>query len=287
MHENAEKDALELLSYFDPREKGKKLTKRRKEMLVKHLEEEVPMLLQVDTKDLDLLESKYSRDMTNPRKFVSRTTTKGSEVFNGILRFSLEFIEEFKDYVDWDNPTLYSSSFRNGISFANFDYKNGFNARKMELHHFISKFSDLINWDLLLLNVRLNEYEAVLFYDKIDWKIAVRYLSLSEGFMVRYAETLDWSELCRYQVMGDEFIYEMKSYIDWSSLIRYQKLSPNILHAFYDKFDVNDIMYFQKVDKFFRMAHRDNFGTCIIDSPLIKTNMITTCHKFIESKITE
>jgi hypothetical protein len=287
MHRNAEKDALELLSYFDPNEKGKKLTKRRKEKLIGFLQEETPMLLKIDTKDLDLMENEYSKDMDHARKFVGKTTVKGSEVFNSILRFSIEFVDEFKEYVDWNNPTLYSSSFRGSGSFGSPNYSQGFSRSKIILNRFISKFSNYINWDLFLFNVKISESEAVLFYDNIDWKIAIKYLELSEGFMRMYADTLDWTELSRYQKMGDEFIYEMRDHIDWNSLVKYQKLSPTILHAFYDKFNVDDIMYFQRVDKFFRMAHHADFDRCSISSPLIKANMVSSCHKFIKSKVAE
>jgi hypothetical protein len=220
MPEVAQKEALKLLEDFGYKSRSGKLTRHGVTRLREILKEKTKLSDVVQESDIEIMKQLPEDDvasLTNENlQFIKNITLSNSSALNRtICRYSLEFLEEFKDCIDWDNPSVYSA-FRNP------------NCSKYEVSMFLSRFAHEINWDLMVMNYRVTEEFAGIFYEHINWDFGSQWIKLSENFMRQFADDLNWKALCQYQKMGEDFIFDMKEYIDWDSLVRHQTLSVKI-----------------------------------------------------------
>jgi DNA polymerase III alpha subunit len=176
---------------------------------------------------------------------------------------SLDFLDEFKEDVNWDNPDLYRDFANQKPSQSINPYSN------FRMSRFLFRFKDHINWENLLRYYRMPENEIMFFEDYVNWGTVSEFLMLSEEFMQEYSEFLNWEALCKNQKMSDDFILRMNKKINFNILVRYQKLSMNILNTFLSRMSMNDICQFQWLDDYFLVGHAETINWSIVHNSRI------------------
>ena len=185
--------------------------------------------------------------------FVARVRGSNLEIDRVSTLFkivSLDFLEEFKDDINWDNPDLYRD-----MSFPFTKFKMG---------RFLFQFKDYLNWEYLLQHYSIEENELIYFHDYVDWDMISANVVLSEEFMKEYKDSLNWNILSAKQSMSDEFILHMNRYINFKYLVRNQKLSMRIINTFLSRMDMDAVCQFQSLDDYFLIGHAEEINWTLV-----------------------
>ena len=122
-------------------------------------------------------------------------------------KLSEEFIDKYKDKVDWFWVSKYQT-----LS-----------------EKFIEKHSDKIDWFWVSKYQTLSEGFIEKYKDKIDWFYISQYQKLSEEFIEKYCDKVDWDYISKYQKLSEKFIEKYSNKVYWGYISRYQKLSEKFI----------------------------------------------------------
>ena len=124
-----------------------------------------------------------------------------------------DFIQEFKDKVDWTCISRYPHLSED----------------------FIRKFADRVDWYYISAYQYLSENFIREFADKVGWYWISRCQQLSEDFIREFKDKVNWYYISAYQHLSEDFIREFKDKVSWGWVSRYQHLSKEFIEEFKDK----------------------------------------------------
>jgi len=133
------------------------------------------------------------------------------------------FVEEFKDYINWNR------------SFINLSE---------ESDEFFIKYKDYIKW----IYVRIDTSVSDEFLDKFKDKIVFKHLPahhLTEEQIEKYKNRLTWSNICCKGDLSEDFIRKYKNKIAWKTLSKYRTVNFSV--EFMKEFD--DKIYWKEYIK--------------------------------------
>jgi len=140
-----------------------------------------------------------------------------------------EFIQEFKDEVNWINISKY----------------------QVLSESFIREFKDEVNWYYISKYQVLSESFIREFKDEVNWNRISQYQLLSESFIREFKDKVQWDEISIYQVLSEPFIREFKDKVDWYWISQCQLLSEPFIREFKDKVDWAIISAYQVLSNSF------------------------------------
>ena len=124
-----------------------------------------------------------------------------------------DFIQEFKDKVDWFCISRYSHLSED----------------------FIRKFADRVDWYYISAYQHLSENFIREFADRVAWDWIVKYQPLSEEFIREFKDKVNWNYISANQHLSENFIREFKDEVNWAWISAYQHLSKEFIEEFKDK----------------------------------------------------
>ena len=124
-----------------------------------------------------------------------------------------DFIQEFKDKVDWICISRYSHLSED----------------------FIRKFADRVDWYYISAFQHLSENFIREFADRVAWDWIVKYQPLSEDFIREFKDKVNWNYISANQHLSENFIREFKDRVNWAWISAYQHLSKEFIEEFKDK----------------------------------------------------
>ena len=141
-----------------------------------------------------------------------------------------DFIQEFKDKVDWTCISRYPHLSED----------------------FIRKFADRVDWYYISAYQYLSENFIREFADKVGWYWISRCQQLSEDFIREFKDKVNWYYISAYQHLAEDFIREFKDKVSWGWVSRYQHLSKEFIEEFKDKIYMNliaDSWHYKSVEE--------------------------------------
>ena len=123
-----------------------------------------------------------------------------------------DFIQEFKDKVDWICISRYSHLSED----------------------FIRKFADRVDWFYISAYQYLSEDFIREFADRVNWDWLVKCQHLSEDFIREFKDKVDWTYISTYQHLSEDFIREFKGRLNWIRISKHQHLSEDFIKEFKD-----------------------------------------------------
>ena len=141
-----------------------------------------------------------------------------------------DFIQEFKDKVDW-------------ICISRYPHLS---------EDFIRKFADRVEWYYISAYQYLSENFIREFADKVGWYWISRCQQLSEDFIREFKDKVNWYYISAYQHLSEDFIREFKDKVSWGWVSRYQHLSKEFIEEFKDKIYMNliaDSWHYKSVEE--------------------------------------
>ena len=141
-----------------------------------------------------------------------------------------DFIQEFKDKVDWTCISRYPHLSED----------------------FIRKFADRVDWYYSSAYQYLSENFIREFADKVGWYWISRCQQLSEDFISELKDNVNWYYISAYQHLSEDFIREFKDKVSWGRVSRYQHLSKEFIEEFKDKIYMNliaDSWHYKSVEE--------------------------------------
>ena len=130
-----------------------------------------------------------------------------------------DFIQEFKDKVDWTCISRYPHLSED----------------------FIRKFADRVDWYYISAYQCLSENFIREFADRVAWGWIVKYQQLSEDFIREFKDKVNWNYISANQHLSENFIREFKDEVNWAWISAYQHLSKEFIEEFKDKIHMNFI----------------------------------------------
>ena len=130
-----------------------------------------------------------------------------------------DFIQEFKDKVDWFSISRYPHLSED----------------------FIRKFADKVDWYYISAYQCLSEDFIREFQDRVAWDWIVKYQPLSEDFIREFKDKVNWNYISANQHLSENFIREFKDEVNWAWISAYQHLSKEFIEEFKDKIHMNFI----------------------------------------------
>jgi hypothetical protein len=116
---------------------------------------------------------------------------------------SEEFIERYKDRVDWHWVGIYQT-----LS-----------------EEFIERYKDRVDWHWISECQILSEEFIERNKDRVTWVWISIYQTLSEEFIERNKDRVIWYWISQHQILSEEFIERNKDRVDWHWISQHQKLS--------------------------------------------------------------
>ena len=147
-----------------------------------------------------------------------------------------DFIQEFKDKVDWTCISRYPHLSED----------------------FIRKFADRVDWYYISAYQYLSENFIREFADKVGWYWISRCQQLSEDFIREFKDKVNWYYISAYQHLSEDFIREFQYKVDWYYISANQHLSEDFIREFADKVKWDWIAKFQRLSKEFIEEFKDN-----------------------------
>lgn len=164
--------------------------------------------------------------------------------------FSLNFLREFKDMIDWDyyfySHTVdqnFVEEFKDVTDWSSIVGKTKMSEEFIEKYRVEMGNSHYSFWDGICQYQKLSEA----FMDKwdryIDWQIVSYSQQLSEPFIEKHADKLNWKYIVVKQKMSEDFIINHTKYFtkfnsyDWAKVIKYNKVSRKFLRRYKKQFD--------------------------------------------------
>ena len=141
-----------------------------------------------------------------------------------------DFIQEFKDKVDWTCISRYPHLSED----------------------FIRKFADRVDWYYISAYQYLSEDFIREFKDWVYWDAISYYQQLSEDFIREFKDKVNWYYISAYQHLSEDIIREFKDKVSWGRVSRYQHLSKEFIEEFKDKIYMNliaDSWHYKSVEE--------------------------------------
>ena len=130
-----------------------------------------------------------------------------------------DFIQEFKDKVDWFSISRYPHLSED----------------------FIRKFADKVDWYYISAYQCLSEDFIREFQDRVAWDWIVKYQPLSEDFIREFKDKVNWNYISANQHLSENFIREFKDEVNWAWISAYQHLSKEFIEEVKDNLYMNFI----------------------------------------------
>jgi hypothetical protein len=135
---------------------------------------------------------------------------------------SEEFIEEFKEELDWPKISRFQKLSEN----------------------FIRKYKEEVNWEDIRKFQKLSENFIEEHQNVVDWYYISEYQTLSESFIQKFDKKVDWNYISMYQKLSGDFIEENKNKLDWEAICEYQQLNTEIIdnnknEIYWDRLSMN------------------------------------------------
>lgn len=108
-----------------------------------------------------------------------------------------DFLDEFKDKINWKSFTRYSKSMN---------------------EHIARKYKDLIDWDAISYKKYLSDDFIEEFAHRINWRVLWKYRKVDEDFLRRFKSYIIWTIVCYQQKLSIEFVEENEDRVDWIAL---------------------------------------------------------------------
>ncbi len=150
---------------------------------------------------------------------------------------SEQFIDEFKDYLDWENVSMSGAMFN--------DFR-------------LEKYAAYIKWAVVIDNYTmgrhlLNFISKNNIWNSLEWAHALRYQKFPEEALWLNRKHINWTLVCIYQQLSPEFMTRCSKYLNWAMVSKYQRLT----WAFYQN-NYKQIVYCQNVhdniNRWFKIA---------------------------------
>lgn len=141
-------------------------------------------------------------------KEINWNTVNWEEVSNNIEKYDLEIIEEFKEHFDWNLIT----------------------SKKMDDQQFLTKYSELVNFEIINQKMRFS-------------------YSIEYNFYETFEDKFDWIRLSRWADMAEDFIDKFHDKLDWGVLCRAQGLTEYIMNKYYNKLILEDLRYNYHIER--------------------------------------
>ena len=154
-----------------------------------------------------------------------------------------DFIQEFKDKVDWTCISRYPHLSED----------------------FIRKFADRVEWYYISAYQHLSENFIREFADRVAWDWIVKYQPLSEDFIREFKDKVNWYYISAYQHLSENFIREFKDKVNWFWISRCQHLSKEFIEEFKDKIHMNfidDSWHYKSVEEKKKAVERTGLYEC-------------------------
>ena len=154
-----------------------------------------------------------------------------------------DFIQEFKDKVDWTCISRYPHLSED----------------------FIRKFADRVDWYYISAYQYLSENFIREFADRVAWDWIVKYQPLSEDFIREFKDKVNWYYISAYQHLSENFIREFKDKVNWFWISRCQHLSKEFIEEFKDKIHMNfidDSWHYKSVEEKKKAVERTGLYEC-------------------------
>ena len=154
-----------------------------------------------------------------------------------------DFIQEFKDKVDW-------------ICISRYPHLS---------EDFIRKFADRVEWYYISAYQHLSENFIREFADRVAWDWIVKYQPLSEDFIREFKDKVNWYYISAYQHLSENFIREFKDKVNWFWISRCQHLSKEFIEEFKDKIHMNfidDSWHYKSVEEKKKAVERTGLYEC-------------------------
>ena len=141
-----------------------------------------------------------------------------------------DFIQEFKDKVDWTCISRYPHLSED----------------------FIRKFADRVDWYYISAYQYLSENFIREFADRVAWDWIVKYQPLSEDFIREFKDKVNWNYISANQHLSENFIREFKDEVNWAWISAYQHLSKEFIEEFKDKIHmkfIDDSWHYKSIEE--------------------------------------
>ena len=139
--------------------------------------------------------------------------------------FSLDFIENNLEKVDWSNICT--------------------NQKLPE--EFITKYANRVDWSNIAYHQTLSEEFMDYYKEKLNWNYLCQKQEMSEEFMREHADVLSWSSASQYQPMSEKFMVEFSNKVNWDYISQYKELSAAFITAHFENLDTEKIMQYQNI----------------------------------------
>ena len=135
-----------------------------------------------------------------------------------------EFIEEFKDKLNWLHLLTYQ--------------------RVNEA--LLEKYIQYIDWTAATAHQQLSEKFMDKYTDEITkhlcWCIISTHQKLSEEFIKKHKNSLDWFLICKHQHLSEDFISKHTGKVNWNNVSRYQTLSEGFIKKYMKQLNISKIL---------------------------------------------
>lgn len=197
------------------------------------------------------------------REFWSETL-KLFEIADEKEYFSLDFVREWKDNIQWH------LMFRQ----SQFD------------HRILFEFWDKVNWIDILYTHELSDEEIEFYFDKVlpDRHYEKAYLvpllthqDLSEEFIEKHFDFFKKyiNQICEWQTLSEDFIEKYKDIIDWNIVSGHQYMSKKFMDKHENDINWNEVHKFRELDKHYVMNIYKEFMTNHTYRWMNKNNKLT------------
>ena len=122
------------------------------------------------------------------KEFINKycLTTERLEILASHQYLTEDFIEKYKDIIDWKSVSKYQKLSEN----------------------FIERYDNLVNWKSVSKYQKLSESFIEKYSDKVEWYLISVYQRLSNGFIKKYKKKLYYNDICKYQKLNKPKIFK-------------------------------------------------------------------------------
>jgi rubredoxin len=111
---------------------------------------------------------------------------------------------------------------------------------------FISTFKEILNFDDVIINQRLNTRQIIEYQDKINFNLLVKYQNLSDVVLITFSNKIDWNLLLKHQTIPEWIIGLFYEKIDPITIVETQILSEEFILWILSKVNLNSELQVRK-----------------------------------------
>jgi len=210
----------------------------------------------------------------NEQYYMEQATEEELNALNwgSIVNVSEQFIEKFKDRVNWNN-LLFSRILSESLLDSCIDYIVSTNNFEYLIHkqivseQFIEKYIDKFSWSewiSVAAQQCLSEQFIEKYTNSIYWPRVASNQKLSEQFIETHKNVLPSRDISIFQKLSESFLERNSDYIDWFEISKYQPLSESFIEKYFHKLNKYSISKYQRLSKNFIKKYKDELVIHII-----------------------